>query len=333
MPAHHMAVLGITAVEEEVYRLLLRSPGAELSEVHVLSRQEPIVLDAAVRRLRELHVLREDGGKVWPHTPDVVVNRLAQQRLEELYHAIRTLSDLRPIVDSLTLESSERSPDAEHAPVERLIGLPAIRERLDELAFFARSEILACEPYDALTPENIENARPLDLRCLRRGVVVRNLVRASAVADDTTRAYLQELTAAGARVRVIEDLSELMLVYDHRTTLVPVDPKNTSKGALCSSEEGIVTTVVNNFERLWAGAAEFSDVVEQGSRGSGEPELTGLQAEVLRAMCTVSKDETGARQVGTALRTYRRYISELIRILGAENRAHAALLARERGWI
>ncbi|WP_372346592.1 hypothetical protein [Streptomyces sp. KL116D] len=50
-------------------------------------------------------------------------------------------------------------------------------------------------------------------------------------------------------------------------------------------------------------------------------------------MCTVSKDETGARQVGTALRTYRRYISELIRILGAENRAHAALLARERGWI
>ncbi|MFE1951951.1 hypothetical protein ACFW9D_15940 [Streptomyces sp. NPDC059524] len=234
MPAHHMAVLGITAVEEEVYRLLLRSPGAELSEVHVLSRQEPIVLDAAVRRLRELHVLREDGGKVWPHTPDVVVNRLAQQRLEELYHAIRTLSDLRPIVDSLTLESSERSPDAEHAPVERLIGLPAIRERLDELAFFARSEILACEPYDALTPENIESARPLDLRCLRRGVVVRNLVRASAVADD---------------------------------------------------------------------------------------------------MCTVSKDETGARQVGTALRTYRRYISELIRILGAENRAHAALLARERGWI
>jgi DNA-binding NarL/FixJ family response regulator len=328
-----MAALGITAVEEEVYRLLLRSPGVELSEVHVLSRQAPIMVDAAVRRLSELRVTRVDNGKVWPHSPEVVVNRLAQHRLEELYHTIRTLSDLRPIVDSLILESPERAQDPEHPPVERLIGLPAIRERLDELAFFARSEILACEPYDALTPENIESARPLDLRCLRRGVVVRNLVRASAVTDDTTRAYLQELTAAGAHVRVIEDLSELMLVYDHRTALVPVDPRNTSKGALCSSEEGIVTTVVNNFERLWAGADEFTDLVGPGSRPSDEPELTTLQAEVLRAMCTVSKDETGARQVGTALRTYRRYISELIRILGAENRAHAALLARERGWI
>ncbi|WP_372350984.1 hypothetical protein [Streptomyces sp. KL116D] len=59
---------------------------------------------------------------------------------------------------------------------------------------------------------------------------MRNLVRASAVKDDTTRAYLQELTAAGAHVRVIEDLSELMLVYDHRTTLVPVDPKNYVQG-------------------------------------------------------------------------------------------------------
>jgi DNA-binding NarL/FixJ family response regulator len=34
-----------------------------------------------------------------------------------------------------------------------------------------------------------------------------------------------------------------------------------------------------------------------------------------------------------ALRTYRRHISALMRLLGAESRAHAALLARERGWI
>ncbi|MFK4191882.1 MULTISPECIES: helix-turn-helix transcriptional regulator [Streptomyces] len=330
---HHMAVLGLTAAEEELYRHLLRNPGVELDEAHVLLRQEPLTLDAAVRRLRELNVIREDDGKAWPHKPDLVVNRLAQQRLEEFYSTIRTLSDLKPIVDSLTRDARDQGPKSEHAPVERLMGLSAIRERLDELAFFARTEVLASEPYDALTLENIEHSRPLDLRCLRRGVVLRSLVRASAVADDTTRAYLQELTAAGARIRVVEDLSELMIVYDHHTTLVPVDPKNTSKGALCSSEEGIVTTVVNNFERLWAGAEEFTDLVGQGDDSSGDPELTDLQVQVLRAMCTVGKDETGARQVGTALRTYRRHISELMRLLGAENRAHAALLARERGWV
>ncbi|MDV9187371.1 helix-turn-helix transcriptional regulator [Streptomyces sp. SR27] len=328
-----MAVLGLTAAEEEIYRHLLRNPGVELDDVHVLVRQDRLVSEAAVRRLRELQVIREGDGKAWPHKPELVVNRLAQQRLDEFYSTIRTLSDLNPLVDALRREAHDRGSNSEQAPMERLMGLSAIRERLDELAFFARTEVLSSEPYTALTPENIERSRELDLRCLRRGVVLRTLVRASAVADAATRAYLQELTDAGARIRVIEDLSELMIVYDRHTALVPVDPKVTSKGALCSSEEGIVTAVVNNFERLWAGAVEFADLVGPGESPSGEPELTDLQVQVLRAMCTVAKDETGARQVGAALRTYRRHISELMRILGAENRAHAALLARERGWV
>ncbi|WP_372350983.1 hypothetical protein [Streptomyces sp. KL116D] len=133
-----MAVLGITAVEEEIYRLLLRAPGIELCEVHVLPRQAPIVLDAAVRSTENCTSFARMAAGL-AALPDVVVNRLAQQRLEELYHTIRTLSDLRPIVDSLTLEIRRAGSDPEHAPVERLIGLPAIRERLDELAFFARS--------------------------------------------------------------------------------------------------------------------------------------------------------------------------------------------------
>ncbi|MEV6201041.1 helix-turn-helix transcriptional regulator [Streptomyces sp. NPDC051771] len=328
-----MAVLGLSTAEEEIYRHLLRNPGVELDDVHVLLRQDPLVSAAAVRRLRDLQVIREDGGRAWPHKPELVVNRLAQQRLDEFYSTIRTLSDLNPLVDALRREAHDRGTHAEQAPVERLMGLPAIRERLDELAFFARTEVMSSEPYDALTPENIERSRELDLRCLRRGVVLRSLVRASAVADDTTRAYLQELTAAGARIRVLDDLSELMIVYDRHTALVPVDPKVTSRGALCSSEEGIVTAVVNNFERLWAGAAEFAGAAGQGDGAPDEPRLTDLQVQVLRAMCTVAKDETGARQVGAALRTYRRHISELMRILGAENRAHAALLARERGWV
>nr|WP_260696835.1 helix-turn-helix transcriptional regulator [Streptomyces sp. 130] len=331
MLAHTMQVLGLTAAEEDVYRHLLRNPGAEPDDLHILLRCAPEETDSALRRFRELGLLREDGGSVSARAPEVVVGRLAEQRLEELYDSIRTLSHLQPIIDSLADEVPAEEADPADGPTERLTDIADIRTRLDELSFFARSEVQSAEPYDALTPENIAHARPLDMRCLRRGVAIRNLVRAAALTDPATLSYLRELSAAGARIRVLDTLDELILIYDRHTALVPIDPADTAKGALCSRERGIVTTIINNFERLWSAAEDFETAV--GQDRTGEEAVSELQLRVLEAMCTVAKDETGARKLGISLRTYRRHVSELFQTLGAENRAHAALLARERGWV
>ncbi|MEU2251329.1 helix-turn-helix transcriptional regulator [Streptomyces sp. NPDC019224] len=328
-----MLVLGLSSIEEDVYRHLLRNPGIDVEDIHVLLRHEAEPTRRSVRRLRELKIIQDVDGVTRACEPELVVARLAEQRLEELYDDIRSLTHLRPLLDSLGREIPEPDSGEDRRSVERITGLEAIRTRLDELAFFAREEVLAAEPYDALTPENIENSRPLDMRCLRRGVSCRSLIRRAALEDGPTRAYLTELTAAGARIRVLDELNELMLVYDHHTALVPLDPANTAKGALCSQEEGIVTTVVNNFERLWAGADDLTSLLEQRGEETGGSGLTETQGKVLRLMCTVGKDEIGAREAGVALRTYRRHISDLMQLLGAENRAHAALLARERGWV
>lgn len=70
--------------------------------------------------------------------------------------------------------------------------------------------------------------------------------------------------------------------------------------------------------------------------GSGKaPELrpSGIGRRVLMTMCTVGKDEAGARRLGVSVRTYRRHVADLMQTLGAASRAQAALLARERGWI
>lgn len=53
----------------------------------------------------------------------------------------------------------------------------------------------------------------------------------------------------------------------------------------------------------------------------------------MEEMCRVAKDETGARNLDISVRTYRRHVADVLRILGATSRPHAALLARERGWI
>lgn len=331
MEAREMGVLGLSAAEEHVYRHLLRNPGAQLDDAHILLRHRAETVRAAVDRLRALRIIKEEDGGMWAGEPQLVVARLAEQRLEELYGEIRVLTHLGPIIDTLTRDMPAVETPETVPTVERITDVKEIRTRLDELSFFARTEVLSAEPYDALSVENIEHARPLDMRCLRRGVVIRNLVRPEALEDPPTAAYLTELAVAGAQIRVSGELTELMLVYDHHTALVPIDPQDTSKGALCARESGIVTNIIRHFERLWDDADVFSPLT--GLAESTDPELTEAQKKVLAAMCSVGTDEAGARASGMALRTYRRHISALMQILGAENRAHAALLARERGWI
>ncbi len=87
-----MAVLGITAVEE-IYRLLLRGPASNSARFTFCRGRHR---SCWTRRCRSTEnctsFARMAAGLA--ALPDVVVNRLAQQRLEELYHTIRTLSDL-----------------------------------------------------------------------------------------------------------------------------------------------------------------------------------------------------------------------------------------------
>ncbi|MFI1866523.1 helix-turn-helix transcriptional regulator [Streptomyces jumonjinensis] len=335
MDTHSMSVLGLTSAEENVYRHFLRNPGTPAHQAPAVFPPDQDGAGRAIRRLRELWLLHGDDESTWATDPGVAVPRLAEKQLDSAHRTVRQLVDTRPILWSLQRDRpgprEEPSPLGGGAALRRLEDLRQVRAHIDQLAFTTRSEVLAAEPYDALSPENIAHARHLDLRCLSRGVSIRSLVRARALEDPATLEYLRELHAGGARIRVADELSELILVYDRRTALVPIDARDTGRGALCTEEDGLVNSLVGLFERLWAAAADFAGPTAPDSGEAAR--LTDAQQLVLTAMCAVSKDETGARQAGMSLRTYRRHISDLLRLLGARNRAQAALLARERGWV
>lgn len=337
MDTHSMSVLGLTSAEEDVYRHYLRNPGTPARAVHVVIPSDRESAVRAIGRLRELWLLHGDDDGMWATDPGVAVPRLAEEQLDSAHRTMRQLVNTRPILWSLQRDrpvpGAEPPSSGEAEPaLRRLEDLRQVRAHIDQLAFSARSEVLASEPYDALSPENIAYARHLDLRCLRRGVRIRSLVRARALEDPGTLDHLRELRAGGARIRVADELSELMLVYDRRTALVPIDARDTSRGALCTEESSLVNSLVGLFERLWAAATDF-DGLAATEDGGQAARLTDAQHRVLTTMCAASKDETGARQAGMSLRTYRRHISDLLRLLGASNRAQAALLARERGWV
>ncbi|WP_340563365.1 LuxR C-terminal-related transcriptional regulator [Streptomyces sp. GSL17-111] len=331
MAANALAVFGVTSEEETLYRFLLRNPGIRADEVHQRVGAPREAVERGLERLQHLGLLRPDVSDrgLTPTSPDIAMARLMDRRLQELHEEIMRVTTSRYVVDLLraeVVEDDEASPQG----VEQLVDLGQIRNQIDELAFFAREEILSVEPYTRLTPENITQSRPLDLRCLRRGVSIRNVVRSDALEHGPTAAYLRELVAHGARVRVADDVTERILVYDRRTALVPIDPADTSRGALVTREGGLVCNIIALFEKIWEQADDL--------RASGEgvrtpPELTETERRVLLSMVSVGKDEAGARELGVSVRTYRRHVADLMRTLGAASRVQAALIARERGWV
>jgi DNA-binding NarL/FixJ family response regulator len=70
-----------------------------------------------------------------------------------------------------------------------------------------------------------------------------------------------------------------------------------------------------------------------GSPDGSQPLLTSLEKRVLLALASSCKDEIAAREIDVSVRTYRRYVADLMARLGAVNRFQAALRAKEEGWI
>ncbi|MFC5894600.1 helix-turn-helix transcriptional regulator [Streptomyces ramulosus] len=323
-----MSILGLSGCESDVYRYFLRNPGAsrtEFDETSLISREEA---ESAVDRLCVLGILSTaGGGRYFALEPEAAVDRLADIRLQELHQELHGITQSRRLVGELRAEQGPAGLAAQG--VERLRDVSDIRNRIDSLAFFVRREILSVEPYTALSAENIAHAHPLDLRALRRGVRIRNVVRREALHHPPTLAYLKGLAEQGAQIRVTDRRETRILLYDGNIALIPADIADASGGALLVQERGLLALVQGHFEKIWDGAEPLTDP----DRPAPGVCPTDGEKRVLQLMCQVSKDEIGARNLGVSVRTYRRHIADLLTSLGAANRAHAALIARERGWI
>lgn len=263
---HRMQILGITPAEEQTYRHLLRHPGSGVAEI-VAAPWHPSGAGAdAVGRLKALGAVVESDGALWPEEPKVVVGLLAERLLAELHTITRSLAQVYTVVRSLEDEAdTDGRPEEGDTPpqdsrlVERITDPTALRARVEALALSTHSEVLAgglCEEVDRRV---LRLTLPLGLRMLGRGVTVRLLVRRSMLADPMVVAHLRRLADAGARVRVLSSSDSPMAVCDGGTALVPVEPSDIAKGAFVTAEPGMVSTVVNHFERLWADAREFGD--------------------------------------------------------------------------
>ncbi|KAB8161342.1 hypothetical protein FH609_027290 [Streptomyces sp. 3MP-14] len=339
-----MGVFGISTVEEKVYRHFLRhpeSPAESLPGALGIDRGDS---ERAVARLVQLRLLRpgETSDCLCPADPELAVARLTELRLRDMYQEIQRLTQSRHVLAALRAESATASGDAGvgagaaagggERGVEELDGREELRSRMEDLAFFAREEIVSVEPGVHLMSEQVGQARALEWRALRRGVRRRLVVPPDVLDHPPVAGYLRELVARGGQVRVAAEMSDQVAVYDRRIALMPQDPKNIEHGALLVRGRALVSTLLGLFEKVWDQAGDVAVELRDPGRERG-PELSEAELRVLRMMCVVGKDETGARDLGVSVRTYRRHIADVMRRLGASTRAQTALMARERGWL
>ena len=335
-----LSFLGVSPDDEALYRVLLRRGGFGPAEIarHLTGEaragQNP---QAVYQRLTSLGLATETpGGLLAPVSPAKAVEGLVEREVGRLRAQLEEQAITSGIVDALLAEHDKSlggnsRPPGPQSAVQHIEGMAAVRTTIDELTFFTRTENLTTSPTGVLSQDTIDHARILDTRVLRRGVHMRTLLASPALDDPVTMSYLRELSAKGAQVRISYQPLERLIICDRAAALTPIDPAHTSKGAILTRNPGLVAALVSLFERMWDAAHDLP-VTDNGEFMPADL-ATSVERQVLQSLCIADKDEIGARELGIAVRTYRKHVASIMQRLGAANRFQAALLARERGWV
>ncbi|MEV8480054.1 MarR family transcriptional regulator [Streptomyces sp. NPDC051173] len=319
--------MGVTEEEEQIYRFLLKGEKGTIEEICVGLGLTGSEVSSNLERLTLLGLVHRRDGGVTAVDPAIGVERLIEDALAGLRVQMRQLNVARSAISVLGQEFRQ-GVQAPAADIEHITGGQEIWARLDELAFFAYREVMAIHPSSPWRVKNIEAARPLDMRCLRRGLGFRMVVMREALQDALTKAYLEELRAAGAQIRCMEEPLQRMVIYDQSQAVVPLDPGENQRGAVVVRQPGLVAGIVDLFERTWPSAVDMAIV-----DGDGDCPLSELDKQVLDVLSRVDKDEVAARQLGVSLRTFQRYVANVLGKMDATSRFQAAVQAKERGWL
>ncbi|WP_260867974.1 helix-turn-helix transcriptional regulator [Streptomyces sp. SAJ15] len=129
-------------------------------------------------------------------------------------------------------------------------------------------------------------------------------------------------------VRVADvELQEALLV-DGRVAYMAPPPERAPRQASLVEDSATVRALDLLFAGAWENAEPLADYPRLGGRLSPR-----TARRILECLCTGHTDEVAARAMRVSLRTYRRYVAELMRELGASSRFQAGARAVELGLL
>ncbi|KJS57835.1 helix-turn-helix transcriptional regulator [Streptomyces rubellomurinus] len=328
-----LEMLGLDPAVEGVYRGMLTDPDAGVAELCARLALSESTVREALDELADLTIVRDSpfhptGLRVVE--PPVALELMLLRQEEELARRQHELAGQKAAMVQAVADCAQlRSGAAAVRGSERLVGMEAIQAKLRVLAKELQGECLAVMPGGGRSKESLDASRPLDAEALGRGVTLMTLYQDSVRNDPATLAYAQWMTDAGGQVRTAPVLPPRVLVFDRQVAVLPIDPKNTRRGALCTREQGIVAALLAMFEQAWDTAVPLgADRLREADTG-----LNPTEKELLKLLATGLTDEAASKRLGVSLRTVRRQMAALMERLDATSRFEAGLKAAQRGWL
>lgn len=325
-----LQVLGLNAVSEQVYLTLLGEPPldeADLAQLLGLTRTQ---IGAALDQLADLALLRMsrlDPGKQRPVSLERAVALLLRRQEAEFEARRKALLDGKAAAAAM-IESAARSRSRIPAGVELITGLDNIQTLTESLSQAAVTE--ACSMVPTVMPaEALQVSRAVDEDITGRGVTSRILCHESIRSNATALAYERDMLALGAQVRTAAVVPIRLLIIDRTSAVLPFDPESPREAAILTTAPGMVKTLCELFDRLWADAIPLEET-PLPDEATG---LTDSEVELLKILSGGLTDEAAAKRLGVSVRTVKRRMEDLMRRLEAGSRFQAGYRAAKRGWL
>ncbi len=315
-----LRAVGVDEFDERVYRALLRGPGATADDLVSTVDSTMAAVGPALSRLIMLGLVRPAGTGYTPNDPEPALAALVHRREAELQAVRATATELTADFRIGRLRAQPGQL------VEVVTGSQDIYRRTMELYDGATSEIMAFERPPYAVPEDFDEVAT-ELPVLGRGVALRVVYSAEALAAPRKYDTVRTLTEHGERARTLPALPLKLVIVDRKAARVSLttDVYATESVAIIQSS-GLLDALIALFEAYWDRAHPI---------GRGE-QVTGLsteEARVLELLGAGFKDEAIARNLRTSMRTVGRRVERILARLDAATRFQAGAQATRRNWL
>ncbi|MER7250953.1 helix-turn-helix domain-containing protein [Kribbella sp. NPDC000426] len=314
-----LSAVGVAALDEQLYRLLLTAPGSTLAELTSGTGIGAARARQAIARLvRSGLVSRRPGvpARFLPAPPDVAVGSLIAHRQDELERA-------RLAAESLLVDFHQGARYEHTSQVVELIsGQATISQRVAQLMSGAEHEVVLFDKPPYVGAQD----NPDEINALARGVRWRAIYSTESLTEPGQLATMTAFRDAGEQARLSPVVPTKMVIVDSRLALLPlgVDGADVAETAVLVHPSSLLSLLVTHFDGMWERSIPF----DQHLNG-GQPPAKSEQ-RVLQLLSAGLKDEAIARQLGISLRTTRRWIAHLMADRGVTTRFQLGLVvARE----
>lgn len=319
-----LGVLGFSARQESLYRLVLRNSGSTLSVLAGLAGLPVGELREHMTRFAGAGMVEVRADVVVARPPEEALGRLINEETRRLQSRGDQLDAVRSLLPSLHADHLAASaPTGQPVPVE-LLEDGDLAQLIRSLTAASTGEMLWLrrDPWNAAGVEVDEWV--LDL--VRSGRRCRAIYPVEVLheAPELIRARV----VAGEHIRVLGEVPTRLAVLGSSSALIGERFGFHTGRRLVLRQQSIVAALALMFEGLWERALTVpvfeSERIDEGAGG---------QRLLLRHLAAGAKDEQIARAFGLSVRTVRRRVAELLTELGAESRFEAGAEAVRRGWL